>query len=213
MIFNNDLFLSLWYISKLSWLLSLILGWSQNLKIYLVKLSKIQNVSLLLLPLIQWPHFASWASVFMSLSKMCLRIFLQSSSSFICFSASLVNFIVPGDRKAGSPHPVQRVSHVLTSSWCSWWGALCARRRGRPELGPDTDRHHTGQEQGEGVQAAGGQDLVNQQVQQVVVCEGHLVARDEGLAGPLVLGQWDLKKLHVLWSCLYILLLACLVVV
>ena len=103
---------------------------------------------------------------------MFLRIFLQSSS-FICFSASLVNFIVPGDRKAGSPHPVQRVSHV---------------------------------------QAAGGQDLVNQQVQQVVVWAGHLVARDEGLA-PLVLGQWDLKKLHMLWSCLFILLLACLVVV
>lgn len=47
------------------------------------------------------------------------------------------------------------------------------------ELGPGAEARHTGREQGEGVQAAGGQDLVNQQpVQQGVVQEGDRAAYD-----------------------------------
>lgn len=56
------------------------------------------------------------------------------------------------------------------------------------ELGLGTEVSQKGQEQGEGVQAAGGQDLLKQQqVRQVVVCKDH-VTHSEGLA-PLVLGQ------------------------
>ena len=49
------------------------------------------------------------------------------------------------------------------------------------ELGPGAEASHVGREQGEGVQAAGGQDLViQQQVQQVVVREGDLQGRGRG---------------------------------
>ena len=69
-----------------------------------------------------------------------------------------------------------------------------------PELGSGTEGHHIGQEQRRrGVQAVGGQDLVNQQqVQQVVVPKGDPVAHDEGLA-PLILGQQRFKRLQVTW--------------
>lgn len=46
------------------------------------------------------------------------------------------------------------------------------------ELGPGAEAGHIGREQGEGVQAAGDQDLVAQQkVQQVVVSKGDLEGR------------------------------------
>ena len=59
-------------------------------------------------------------------------------------------------------------------------GAVHVLRGGQEglELGPGTEAGHVGREQGEGVQAAGDQDLVTpQQVQQVVVCEGDLQGR------------------------------------
>ena len=46
------------------------------------------------------------------------------------------------------------------------------------ELGPGVEAGHVGRKQGEGVQTAGGQDLVNpKQVQQVVVRKGDLQGR------------------------------------
>ena len=57
------------------------------------------------------------------------------------------------------------------------------------DLGPGTEASHIGREQGEVVQAARGQDLVDQQqVQQVVIGKGDLVTHDESFAS-LVLGQ------------------------
>lgn len=59
-------------------------------------------------------------------------------------------------------------------------GAVHVLRGGQEglELGPGAEARHVGREQGEGVQAVGGQDLVNQQqVQQVVVGEGDLQGR------------------------------------
>ena len=56
------------------------------------------------------------------------------------------------------------------------------------ELGPGAEARHIGQEQGLGVLAARGQDLViQQQVQQVVVHEGDLAAHNEGLIDALML--------------------------
>ena len=56
------------------------------------------------------------------------------------------------------------------------------------ELGPGVEAGHVGGKQGEGVQAAGGQDLVNpKQVQQVVVRKGDL----QGRAG------WDSEVMRV----------------
>lgn len=71
---------------------------------------------------------------------------------------------------------------------------------------------HDGQEQGGRVQAAGGQDLVTQQqVRQVIVYRGDLVAHDEGMA-PWV---WDSRVSEGFRypSSSVIVLLACLVVV
>lgn len=67
------------HVSKLPWLLSLILWWFQNMKIHMTKLSKMWNGSLLILLLIQWPCLLSslWAPFFMSLPKTCFgKIFL-----------------------------------------------------------------------------------------------------------------------------------------
>lgn len=74
------------------------------------------------------------------------------------------------------------------------------------ELGPGTWASQVGQEQGEGVQAVGGQGLViQQQVQQVVVCEGdHHVTHGSG--------QRSLKRLQVPRRFLHIVPLACLLV-
>ena len=71
------------------------------------------------------------------------------------------------------------------------------------ELGPDAEVCHVGREQGEHIQAAGGQDLMDQQVQQVVVSEGYLVAHNEGLAS-LVLGRQGLKRLQLPGEYLHI---------
>lgn len=67
------------HVSKLPWLLSLILWWFQNMKIHMPKLSKMWNGNLLILLLIQWPCLLSslWAPFFMSLPKTYFdKIFL-----------------------------------------------------------------------------------------------------------------------------------------
>lgn len=70
--------------------------------------------------------------------------------------------------------------------WLSLIGRFtCWRRPGRPWAWARCWGAQVSCEQGGGVQAAEGQDLVNpQQVQQVEVCEGDLVAHDEGLNPP-----------------------------
>lgn len=75
---------------------------------------------------------------------------------------------------------------------------LGSRKRGQKALGLGSEvcPAGPGREQGEGLQAAGGQDLA---------------AHHESLA-PLVLGQQDLKRLQVPWHFLHLVLLACFVV-